>query len=211
MTAKLSTALILAGGLSRRMGQDKTQVELAGKPLIRHVIERLSPQLDILIISAPGPHPAAAELIHCVDTRPGHLGPLAGILSGLLHLQEMDDSTTHLLVSPADTPFLPQDLAKCLLEHASPETVVIATSCGRSHPLASLWPLSLATDLDRWLDKPDNRRVQDYIHRHRHVAVPFEQIRIGSETIDPFFNINRPEDLAIAEHCIKRAESASIR
>ena len=208
MTAKLTTALILAGGLSRRMGEDKTRLDLSGNPLIRHVISRISPQVSRIMVSAPAPHPAAPELTCLADTRAGNLGPLAGILSGLRRLEEESDISTHLLICPADTPFLPHDLVKRLLEKASAGTIVISTSNGRSHPLVALWPRSLVDDLDRWLDEPANRRVLDYVDHHPHAAVPFDDVRIGSEHVDPFFNINHRQDLARAHQYLSRSGAA---
>lgn len=197
-------AVILAGGLSRRMGRDKAQVALQGKPLALRIVERLKPQVSTVYLNASRDHPLATHLSLIPDTRPDRPGPLAGVLAGLRHLAERPEAATHLLTSPCDTPFLPTDLAERLVGNAEIETIVLARSGGRTHPITALWPLSLADDLEAWLSDPAHRRVFDFVARHQTKTVDFAPFHGPFGPVDPFFNVNTPEDLetarAILEH-----------
>ena len=103
--------LILAGGQSRRMGGgDKALALLGGKPLLRHVVERMAPQVDGLALSVERVSPtlAAFGLPQLADEQPGHRGPLPGLLAGLRHFCDRAD---WVLFAPCDAPFLPLDRA----------------------------------------------------------------------------------------------------
>lgn len=200
-------ALILAGGLSRRMGRDKASADLAGRPMIARVAERLRPQVGALAINAPEGFAAGIDLPLVPDTVPGHPGPLAGVLAGLRHAAAMAPGTTYLLTAPADTPFLPPDLVAGLRVAAvAPDQIVIAASSGRVHPVVALWPLSLADDLEAWLAAPENRRLQAFIARHPSIAVDFPVLATTVGSLDPFFNVNTPDDLATAERFLEVLE-----
>jgi molybdenum cofactor guanylyltransferase len=196
-------AVILAGGLSRRMGTDKAMIDLATKPLALHVAERLAPQVSTVYLNAPPDHPLASVLPLLPDGKPDRPGPLAGVLAGLRAFAERSDAPTHILTTPCDTPFLPRDLVTRLAELAARDTIVMASSAGRSHPVAALWPVSLADDLDHWLDDPDHRRVFDFLSRHPVATVEFEILPRLPDPLDPFFNINTPEDLAVARRILE--------
>lgn len=193
-------ALILAGGLSRRMGRDKASADLAGKPMIARVAERLRPQIGALAINAPEGFAVGIDLPLVPDTMAGRPGPLAGVLAGLRHTAAMTPGKTHLLTVPADTPFLPLDLVTRLESAAAaPDQIVLAASAGQVHPVVALWPLSLADDLEAWLAAPENRRLQAFIARHPSIAVDFPLLATPVGKLDPFFNVNTPDDLATAE------------
>ena len=190
-------ALILAGGLATRMGGgDKPLLMLRGQPLLRHVIDRLAPQAGLLALSANGdPERFAAfalpVLADAVLDREGRqIGPLAGILAGLAWIAPQ---TPYLLSVAGDTPFLPLDLAARLLTAAAPERPALACSGGRQHPTAALWPLALADDLRAYVQGGE-RRLMPWFARHS--AAPVEWPTLP---VDPFLNINRPEDLRDAE------------
>lgn len=197
-------ALILAGGLSRRMGRDKASTDLAGTAMIARIAERLLPQVLTLAINAPDGFSLNLDLPLVPDTVPDRPGPLAGVLAGLRHAAITAPDTTHLLTVPADTPFLPCNLASELCAMADdPASIVLAASAGRIHPVVALWPLSLADDLEDWLAQPQNRRLQAYIARHPSIAVDFPLIETAIGDLDPFFNVNTPDDLASAERFLQ--------
>lgn len=197
-------ALILAGGLSRRMGRDKASAELAGKPMIVRVAERLRPQVGALAINAPEDFAVGVDLPLVPDTIGGHLGPLAGVLAGLRLAAAITPAATHLLTVPADTPFLPLDLvARLESAAAAPDQIVLAASDGQVHPVVALWPLSLADDLETWLAEPENRKLQAFIARHPSLAVDFPFLATPAGSLDPFFNVNTPDDFATAERFIE--------
>lgn len=197
-------AVILAGGLSRRMGADKAELKLRAIPLALRVAERLQPQASAVYLNTSEGHPLAARLPLIPDTRPDRPGPLAGVLAGMKRFTELPNAPTHLLTTPCDTPFLPSDLVMRLAEVARSEAIVLAASNGRTHPITALWPVALAEDLEHWLDDPDHRRVFDFVARHPNETVEFAPLEGPVGPIDPFFNINTPEDLAMAEAIIKQ-------
>ncbi len=197
---KRPPGIILAGGLSRRMGENKAAVLLGGKTMIRHVAERLTPQVSSLAVNAPEGADAGLGLPLVPDTIAGHPGPLAGVLAGLRHAEDLIPKPRHIVTAPADTPFLPRDLVE-RLEAALPadDAIVVASSAGRWHPVVALWPLTLADDLEEWLADPGNRKLQAFIARHPSTAVDFPPIETKRGPLDPFYNVNTPDELAFAK------------
>lgn len=199
--------IILAGGLSRRMGGgDKTLLALRGRPLLDHVVRRLAPQVGSLVLSANGDPArfAAFGLSVLADTVEGHAGPLAGILTGL-EWAAANTACKSLVTAAGDTPFLPADLVTTLAAAAAsrPGSIAVASSSGRRHPTFALWPLGLRQALRHFLVDEDNRRVSAFIERHDFVEVEFPLLAAGGDEIDPFFNINVANDLAVAERLLQ--------
>lgn len=192
--ADVDLAVILAGGLSRRMGADKAGILLAGKPLVAHVADRIAPQARQLMVNAPAGIDLPYPLLP--DTLPDRPGPLAGILAAMRHAESI--GTGKVLTVPVDAPFLPRDLARRLAVAADSGVIAVARSGGRLHPVATLWPAGLAADLEDWLADPAHRRLTDFLARHPVVEVDF-----ATGQIDPFFNVNTPDDLARAETLLR--------
>ena len=189
-------ALILAGGRSSRMGRDKALLEFDGRTMLAHIVRRLSPQVSEIALNAPLDFPDPHGLRLVPDVSLGQPGPLAGILSGLADLISRETGASHLVTVPSDSPFLPGDLADRLHEAVDgPETIAIARSGGRDHPVFGLWPAALAEDLEAWLIHSENRRLRSYLDRHRTVTVDFEFVGTSRGPVDPFFNVNTPEEL----------------
>ncbi|MDX8529720.1 molybdenum cofactor guanylyltransferase MobA [Mesorhizobium sp. VK25A] len=199
--------IILAGGQARRMGGgDKPLLSLGKARLIDHVAQRLKPQVATLGLNANGDPArfAALDLPVLEDKVPGHAGPLAGILAGL-EWAASQTSCRWLVSAAGDTPFFPDDLVEHLVAavHDRPGAIAIASSDGRWHPTFALWPLGLRDALRRFLVDEDNRRVSAFMERHGHVEVEFPMIAAGNQKIDPFFNVNTPDDLAAAERLLQ--------
>ncbi len=197
-TARIA-GIILAGGLARRMGGgDKGLRLLAGRPILDHVIERAAPQVGALALNANGDPARFADygLPVVADSIEGFAGPLAGVLAGLDWAAETLEDCTHLVSFACDAPFLPADLADRLAASAVSDgaDLACAESRGRAHPVFGLWPLALREDLRRAMVEEGTRKVDVWTARHRLVHVPFDDA-----PVDPFFNANRPEDLAAAE------------
>lgn len=195
--------IILAGGLSRRMGGgDKPLRPLAGRSLLDHVVARLQPQVGALAINANGDPTRLSSfgLPVAQDTVEGFAGPLAGILAGL-EWAAANTMARRLASVAGDTPFFPRDLVRRLIEatDGKPEIIAIACSGGRLHPTFALWPVDLAAALRTALVEEDERRVTAFIARHAHVVVDFAFPHVAGLDYDPFFNINTPQDLAGAE------------
>ena len=192
--------VLLAGGLSRRMGGgDKTLRLLGGRPVIAHVIERIRPQVAALCINANGDPARFSQyrLPVVADTIEGFAGPLAGVLAGMDWAAEEAPACRWLLSAPTDAPFLPEDLAARLMERVrAGAEIAVAASGGRSHPVAALWPVALGAPLRQALER-GIRKVEDFTGGYRIATVAF-----ATGSVDPFFNLNRPEDLAAAERAL---------
>lgn len=200
------TGVILAGGQARRMGGgDKGLLDLAGKPMLAHVIQRLAPQVARLVLNVNGDplRFAAFALPVVADAIPSHDGPLAGVLAGMRWAVDARPSARRIVTVSTDMPFLPEDLAVRLLAaiDASSPAIALASSGGRVHPVAGLWPVALAPDLATALGGGE-RGVMAWADRHDTVAVDFPFVKIGDRSIDPFFNVNTPEDLAHARRLL---------
>jgi molybdopterin-guanine dinucleotide biosynthesis protein A len=194
--------LLLAGGRATRMGGgDKGLRLLAGRPILDHVIERLRPQLSRLLLNANGdPARFAAYGLPVVgDSPPDFAGPLAGVLAGLEWAAREAPDCPLLLSAPTDAPFLPRDLVRRLWAGRESEgaDIAMAASGGRTHPVVGLWPAALAPALRHALVEEGLRKVDIWTARYRVAVVDFP-----IEAVDPFFNANRPEDLAEAERLV---------
>lgn len=195
--------VLLAGGLSRRMGGgDKGLMPLGGKPVMKHAFERLAGQTDQVIINANGDPSrfASFETTIVPDTISGFAGPLAGVLAGMRYAQSLKIPPTFIVSAAADTPFFPTDLIERLLQAPNSNlTIVLATSNGRRHPVFGLWPVALADHLDAWLRHEENRKVLKWVDQHSWAQADFENMVFLDDELDPFFNINTPEEFAKAE------------
>ncbi|MBZ9993646.1 molybdenum cofactor guanylyltransferase MobA [Mesorhizobium sp. BH1-1-4] len=195
--------IILAGGQSSRMGGgDKSLLPLGGGCVLDEVLSRFGPQLDILALNANGDPARFARfgLPVLADTVEGFAGPLAGILAGL-EWAAAGTPCKAIVTAAGDTPFLPLDLVDRLVAAAdeSPGSIAVAFSAGRPHPTFALWPTECRDALRHFLVDEDNRRVSAFIERYGHVEVEFPVLQSAGHSIDPFFNINMPDDLAQAE------------
>ena len=198
--------VLLAGGLARRMGGgDKCLVEIGGRTILSHLIERLAPQGSALILNANGDPKRFADfgLPVAPDSLPDHPGPLAGVLAGLRWAERHRPDVTDIVTLPADGPFAPRDLVDRLLEaRATAEAdLACAASDGRSHPPIGLWPVRLADALQRAMIEEEMRKVDRWTARYRLATVEF-----SCDPIDPFFNANQPEDVLEAERMLNLLE-----
>jgi len=179
-------------------GGDKCLLSLAGRPMLAHILERLQPQVGQVVLNANGDPERFADFRLPVvpDLLPGSQGPLAGILSGLLWAQEAAPEARWLVSVAGDGPLLPSDLVARFLEAIEAEgaDMACAASGGRTHPVIGLWPLGLAGALRLALVDENIRKVDMWTARYRVAEVAWPDT-----PYDPFFNANRPEDLAKAE------------
>ena len=199
--------LLLAGGLSRRMGGgDKALRLLGGVSLLDRVIERIRPQVEALVLNANGDPARFARfgLPVVPDSVPDFAGPLAGVLAGLDWTALHRPDCAYVVSVATDAPFLPKDLvARFTAEiEAAQADVACAASGGQAHPVIGLWPVRLREDLRHAVVEEGIRKVDHWTARHRVATVAF-----ASELIDPFFNANRPEDLAAAAALLDLSET----
>ena len=193
--------LVLAGGLARRMGGgDKARIEIGGGSILDRVLACLSGQCAGIIINANGDPARFADTDVPVvpDNVPGFVGPLAGILAGLDWLAEQNNGITWLLSVPGDCPFLPDDLVERLHQARRELGAGVALACARSgewrHPVVGLWPLALRASLRKAVVDEGLRKIEVWTARHGVAVADWP-----AEPVDPFLNVNTPEDAERAE------------
>jgi molybdopterin-guanine dinucleotide biosynthesis protein A len=190
---------VLAGGLARRMGGgDKARIKIGGLTILQRVLDCIAPQCSDVIINANGDPARFADtgLPVVADSVPDFAGPLAGILAGLDWAAVHAAQTEWLLSVPGDCPFLPKDLVARL--HEARFAAGTPLACARSgdwrHPVVALWPVALRDDLRRALIDEDLHKIEIWTARHGVAIATWP-----AEPLDPFFNVNTPEDAALAE------------
>jgi molybdopterin-guanine dinucleotide biosynthesis protein A len=197
-------AVILAGGLARRMGGgDKPLRAVGGRSLLDRVIDRLAVQCDTLVLNANGDPArfAATGLPIVADPIDNYPGPLAGVLAGLDWVAAHRPAAEWMLSAPSDCPFLPRDLLTRLHQARIDQQaqIAVAASAGRAHPVIALWPVELRADLRRALLADDVRKVDRFTARYPRALVEWPVT-----PFDPFFNANAPDDLTEAERIATR-------
>ena len=192
--------LVLAGGLARRMGGgDKARIKIGGSTILDRVLATMSGQCVDIVINANGDPQRFADTGCAVvaDSVPDFAGPLAGILAGLDWLAAQGNGIEWLASVPGDCPFLPDDLVERL--HAARRAKGTPLACTRSgdwrHPVVALWPLALREDLRKALVEEGLRKIEIWTARHGVAIADWPD-----KPVDPFFNVNTPEDAERAAH-----------
>lgn len=178
-------------------GRDKAFRPLAGRPLLAHVLDRLEPQVDRVLISANGDAARFAEFGCPVIADAVPQGPLSGVLAALTAAAEM--GATHVVSTPCDTPFLPGDLVPQLLlaSETSAEGLALVATADGDQPATALWPVGIAAALTAFLASGE-AKVTRFTAAHDAARAHFPDARA-------FLNLNTPEDLAAAEALLKGA------
>jgi molybdenum cofactor guanylyltransferase len=194
--------VILAGGLSRRMGGgDKCLRPIGGRPILARIVERARPQVTALVLNANGDPArfAAFDLPVAADVVEGFAGPLAGVLTGLEWAARHAPQCRWVASFAGDAPFLPRDLVARLYAAVEKDgaDLACAASLGQAHPVFGLWRVELAAALRAALVEEGIHKVDRWTARYKLVQVDF-----AADPVDPFFNTNSPEDLAEAERLL---------
>lgn len=207
MTPRAPVGVILAGGRATRMGGgDKTLLPLGDTTLLGRVIGRIGPQVKALAINANGDPArfAAYRLPVLPDPLADRPGPLAGVLAALDWAA--GQGADRVVTAPGDTPFLPADLVARLVAASDGGAPVLAATAGAGqatrsmrgdlvrHPACGLWPVVLRDDLRAALGR-GVRKVAAWADRHDARVAVFD----AGGALDPFFNVNTPDDLRRAE------------
>lgn len=208
MTAKKPLGLVLAGGLARRMGGgDKSLLRIGNETILDRVLERLTPQCSRVVINANGdPSRFGFTGLPVVpDDIPDFAGPLAGILAGLDWAAANAPDAEYMVSAPGDCPFLPRELVERLEEASKRENKPLA--CAKSgewrHHAVGLWPVGLRDELRRAIMDEQLYKIGVWTARH---GVAFAEWT--DRPIDPFFNVNTPEDVARANEIATRHPEA---
>ncbi len=196
---------ILAGGRSSRFGSDKALALLGGETLLDRAIRRLAPQVDAIAINT---NSTALEFkkhgLPVIADRDGsQLGPLAGILAGLEWTRAQDAKA--MVTVAVDTPHFPTDLVLKLKSGFSGKITVAASESG-VHPTFALWPSHMLPQLDEWMRLGRSLRVTDFL-----ASQSFDQVFFATaqNALDPFFNVNTPEQMQLLTEHVNRSERKS--
>jgi molybdopterin-guanine dinucleotide biosynthesis protein A len=193
MPSDAVVGVVLAGGQSSRMGGgDKCLKQLGSRTLLGHVLDRLRPQVAAMVLNANGDAARfdGYDVQVVADSVPDFAGPLAGILAGLDWARTMNADWA--VSTAADAPFLPRDLVDRLQQGRDAARIAVAASGGWRHPTTALWPVDLADELRKALQAGE-RKIDRFTARYAVAPVTFD-----TDPVDPFFNINTPEELAEA-------------
>ena len=195
MTPDLPVGLVLAGGLARRMGGgDKALIRIGNETILQRALARLTPQTSGIVLNANGDPTRFAEfgLPMVADSVADFVGPLAGILAGLDWAAANKPDAQWVVSVPGDCPFLPRDLVARL--HAARIAESKPLACAHSgdwrHPVVGLWQVALRGDLRHAITVEDLRKIEAWTARHGVALADWP-----TEPVDPFFNVNTPEDV----------------
>lgn len=182
------TGIVLAGGQGKRMGgADKGLVEFNDQPMIKHVLQRLAPQVNEILINANREVDRYQQLGYRVitDEIGGFAGPLAGLHAGMLHAQH-----PYILTAPCDSPLLPSSLAKRLMNALIERDadIAVAKTGKQAHPVFCLCRRSLLPKLEQFLQQGE-RKMADWIAQLDSTEVSF------TDQAHAFANINTREEL----------------
>ena len=201
--------IILAGGLSRRMGGgDKGLLMLGKTTIIERVIDKISPQVGSLAININGDSSRFPDykLPIIPDSVKGYLGPLSGILAGMEWA--FKNGNRYIATVAADKPFLPDDLIKRLHAMVKSKNLNIGIAASRIlsgddvfiHPTFGIWEVALKDDLRDALAN-DTRKIMFWAKKFK---LDYYYFDTSDKLSDPFFNINTPDDLEEAKYRLKK-------
>jgi molybdopterin-guanine dinucleotide biosynthesis protein A len=184
-------------------GGDKARIRIGGMTILERVLARLAPQCSAIIINANGDPIRFADtgLVVVPDSVPDFAGPLAGILAALDWAAMQVPAMTDVISVPGDCPFLPRDLVPRLLQARSAAGTPLA--CARSgewrHPVVGIWQVALREDLREALIEEGLRKIETWTARHGVAVADWP-----ADPVDPFLNVNTPEDVVHAERIAAR-------
>ena len=186
--------VILAGGKSKRFGEDKSKVKLNDKILLQHTLDKIKSKFNkVIIVSNNEILKNYITIKDCID---GQLGPLVGVLSAMKWVTKNNYSYNWVATFPCDTPFFNNSLIDKFIEASklNDSALYFVKSQKKRHNIFGLWSLKLIETLEEDIIKNNYRKVEKWANK-----IGVKTININFKEIDPFFNINTKEDLAEAE------------
>ena len=192
------SGIVLAGGLSSRIGKDKGGLKLGGMPLAQRALQRLSALFEevIYVTNDPMTAPATANIKLAKDDIP-HLGPLGGILAGL-----RASRAPRAFVVGYDMPFVSPALVRFLVARDPGADIVVPRSAGRFEPLHAVYSRNCVPVIAERLAAGD-RRIIGFYDRVNVTVVDEEELREVDPELRSFFNINTLDDLQRAAEMAK--------
>ena len=190
--------VILAGGKSKRFGQEKSQVKLGDKTLLEHSLSKLKSKFDkILIVTNSNTIKDYKTINDCIE---GQLGPLVGVLSAMKWIKKNKFSYNWIATFPCDTPFFNISIIEEFFKASklNDNLLYFVKSKEKRHNIFGLWSLKLIEILEKDIIENNYRKVEKWANK-----IGVKTINVSYDDIDPFFNINTKEDLIEAEKILK--------
>tara|TARA_B100001996_G_scaffold200219_1_gene153240 strand:- start:798 stop:1415 length:618 start_codon:yes stop_codon:yes gene_type:complete len=197
--------VILAGGKSKRFGEDKSKVKLNDKILLQHTLDKIKSKFNkVIIVSNNEILKNYITIKDCID---GQLGPLVGVLSAMKWVTKNNYSYNWVATFPCDTPFFNNSLIDKFIEASklNDSALYFVKSQKKRHNIFGLWSLKLIETLEEDIIKNNYRKVEKWANK-----IGVKTININFKEIDPFFNINTKEDLAEAEKILIKYKNDNI-
>ena len=194
--------VVLAGGKSKRFGEDKSQVILDGKILINYILSEIVDIFNEILIVANGEIKfLQSKKISKIEDFQKDLGPLGGVLSAMKWIKKNSKNYQWVSTFPSDTPFFKKELLQSFFEKIdfNESKLFFIKSNNTRHNIFGLWSVDLLSQLEEDLIKKGDRKVELWAN-----SIGVKNIEMQFENIDPFFNINTKEDLEIAKKYIKK-------
>jgi molybdopterin-guanine dinucleotide biosynthesis protein A len=192
--------VVLAGGKSKRFGEDKSQVKLHGKILIDYILSEIMDQFNEILVVTNNPirFKDSSKILTTKDFEEG-LGPLGGIMTAMKWIKDQKKDYEWISTFPSDTPFFTNKELKIFYENIDikKSKLFFIKNKETRHNIFGLWSLDLLKKLETDLQKGE-RKVEVWAD-----TVGVETINIEYEKRDPFFNINTKEDLEKAYKIIE--------
>ena len=195
-------AVVLAGGKSKRFGEDKNQIKLGDKTLLEHVLSKINNKFEeILIVSSHNLEIKKSENITIIPDCFDDFGPLAGVLSSMKWVKENQKHYKWIATFPSDTPFFETSIIEEYKKRINTQnsSLYFVKSNNKRHNIFGLWSIDLLEVLEDDLINNNFRKVEDWANK-----IGVKTIDIEPKKFDPFFNINTKEDLEEAKKILKK-------
>ena len=190
--------VVLAGGKSKRFGQDKNEVKLGEKTLLEHTIDKVKSKFKEIIIVANKEVSKDYKIVNdCIE---GQLGPLVGVLSAMKWIKKNNFSYNWVATFPCDTPFFNVSVIDEFIKVSkrNDSSLYFVKTKEKRHNIFGLWSVELFETLEKDIIENNYRKVEEWANK-----IGVKTINVSYDVIDPFFNINTKEDLIEAEKILK--------
>ena len=194
--------VVLAGGKSKRFGEDKSTIKLNDKTLIEHTLDKIKSKLNkIIIVSNDKVLKNYITINDCID---GQLGPLVGVLSAMKWIKDNNYSYNWIITFPCDTPFFNISIIDKFVEVSklNDSLLYFVKSEEKRHNIFGLWSLKLIETLETDIVKNNHRKVEKWADK-----IGVKTINIPYKEVDPFFNINTKDDFKEAKKILKKIKN----
>ena len=195
-------AVVLAGGQSKRFGEDKNQAKLGNLTLLEHVLAKVTKKFEkILIISNQNLNLKMLNSITIIpDCIQGNLGPLVGVLTAMKWIKKNNKQYQWIATFPSDTPFFDTSIIEKYKSriNLNESLLYFVRSNQKRHNIFGLWSVKLMDTLENDLINNNFRKVEEWADK-----IGVETINVKIDKFDPFFNINTKTDLEEARKLLK--------